>query len=426
MGDEGGSLRVAFVTPRFGPEVMGGAEAAARQLAMHLVGECGWPVEVFTTCATDHITWDDVLAPGDSTDHGVTVHRFRSASGRRPEFYDLDARLRPAPEQATPEQARRWLELNGPVTPDLVDAVAASDAEVVCFYPYLYYPTVVGMERVGAPRVLHPAAHDEPALYLPVFGPTFTGADALCYHTAAERRLLERVHPVAQVPQIVLGLGVADVVRGGRRGGAVTGLGDRPYVVSVGRVDDHKGSSMLAAFFRTYKERHPGPLALVFVGPVATTIPPHEDIVVTGVLDEADKGDVVADAVVSVSPSALESFSLVVLEAWAQSVPVVVNATCDPTREHCQRSGGGLWFGSYAEFEVVLERLLADPDLRATLARRGHAYVERYYQWPELIARYAAFLGAVRARAEAGTAPARQKPPMPTTGLARRSPPVEP
>ena len=163
--------------------------------------------------------------------------------------------------------------------------------------------------------MLHPAAHDEPALYLPVFGPTYTEADAICYHTAAERRLVERVHPVAAIPQIVLGLGVGTVVEGGRRGADILGLGDRPYVVSVGRVDEHKGSAMLARFFSTYKERHPGPLALALVGPVAATIAPHPDIVVTGVVDEADKWDLVRDALVAVSPSALESFSLVVLEA---------------------------------------------------------------------------------------------------------------
>jgi hypothetical protein len=59
--------KVAFVTPRYGPEVMGGAETAARQLAEHLTAECQWSVEVFTTGALDHITWDDVLPPGDST-----------------------------------------------------------------------------------------------------------------------------------------------------------------------------------------------------------------------------------------------------------------------------------------------------------------------------------------------------------------------
>ena len=387
--------KVAFVTPRYGPEVLGGAESGARELAEHLTAECGWTVEVFTTSALDHITWDDVLPPGDSTLNGVTVHRFRSASGRVPEFYEIDGRLRPAPAEASMADARRWLETNGPVTRHLVEALTASDADVVAFYPYLYYPTVVGLDAVSVPRVLHPAAHDEPALYLPVFGPTYAGADAICYHTAAERRLVQRVHPVAQTPQIVLGLGVGTVVEGGRRGGDILGTGDRPYVVSVGRVDEHKGSAMLARFFALYKERHPGPLALALVGPVAATIPPHPDIVVTGPVSEPDKWDLVRDALVSVSPSALESFSLVVLEAWEQSVPVMVNATCDPTREHCERSGGGLWFGSYREFEVVLERLCADGALRGVLGRRGHAYVERYYQWPALIRRYARFLESV-------------------------------
>jgi glycosyltransferase involved in cell wall biosynthesis len=248
------------------------------------------------------------------------------------------------------------------------------------------------------PSVLHPAAHDEPALYLPIFRSTFSNADAICYHTVAERRLVERVHPIAERPQIVLGLGVDDAVGGGRPGGEVLGLGDRPYLVSVGRVDDHKGSTMLAAFFRTYKERHPGPLALALVGPISATIPPHPDIVLTGIVDEADKCDIVHDAVVSISPSALESFSLVVLEAWVQERPVMVNATCDPTREHCERSGGGMWFGSYREFEAILDRLLADDKLRRTLGANGRAYVDTHYRWPELIRRYANFLDDVVSR----------------------------
>ena len=144
-------MKVAFVTPRYGLEVMGGAESAARQLAEHLVAECRWQVEVFSTCALDHITWDNVLPAGDSKLNGVTVHRFASSAGRVPEFYELDARLRMAPAEAGLEQARRWVELNGPVTPDLVDALRESDADVVAFYPYLYYPTVEGMDAVSVP-----------------------------------------------------------------------------------------------------------------------------------------------------------------------------------------------------------------------------------------------------------------------------------
>ena len=73
----------------------------------------------------------------------------RRASGRVPEFYELDGRLRMAPARGEPRavaalaraqragHARTWSA-----------RCAESDAEVVAFYPYLYYPTVVGMEAV--------------------------------------------------------------------------------------------------------------------------------------------------------------------------------------------------------------------------------------------------------------------------------------
>jgi glycosyltransferase involved in cell wall biosynthesis len=106
----------------------------------------------------------------------------------------------------------------------------------------------------------------------------------------------------------------------------------------------------------------------------------------------------VHDAQIAISPSALESFSLVVIEAWVDRVPVMVNGGCGPTREHAEHSGGGLWFTSYPEFEAVLDRLLADADLRALLGARGRAYVDTHFKWPVLIARYAEFLNSVVAR----------------------------
>ncbi len=190
------------------------------------------------------------------------------------------------------------------------------------------------------PSVLHPAEHDEPALHLPVFARTFAHADALVFLTMAERQLVQCHFPVASRPQILLGLGTEAPLPRKHLGCEVLGLGDRPYVVSVGRVDGHKGSKVL------------------------------------------------------------EAFSLVVTEAWSLELPAVVNARCGATREHCERSGGGLWFGSYLEFEAVLDRLAADRELRRHLGKRGRSYVERHYRWPVLIERYARFLDDVVVRAK--------------------------
>lgn len=391
-------MKLAFVTPRYGAGVIGGAETAARMLAERMSLRSDWEIEVLTSCALDHLTWENTEPAGTSSVNGVTVHRFPTASRRLLEYFELDGKLRVAPTAASLTEARRWVSLNGPMCPDLVDAVAASDADVVACYPYLFATTVDAIAVARAPVVLHPAAHDEPALYLGAFRQSFRGLDGLVYHTRAERDLMEHVYGIGALPQVVLGLGVDEPAGAGRKGGDVLGLGERPYLCYLGRVDEHKGCGMLAEYFARYKERHPSDLALAFVGPVSDKAPDHPDIVVTGMVSEADKWDILADAQVMISPSAYESFSLVLLEAWSVGVPVLVNASSAATMEHCQRSGGGLWFDSYRMFEATVDRLAGDAGLGATLARAGRSYTERYYAWPSIIDRYAGFLGSVVGR----------------------------
>ena len=60
-------LKVAYVVPRYGTEIRGGAETGARMFAEHLVAERGYAVEVFTTCALDALTWRDEVASGTET-----------------------------------------------------------------------------------------------------------------------------------------------------------------------------------------------------------------------------------------------------------------------------------------------------------------------------------------------------------------------
>ncbi len=388
-------MKLAFVTPRYGTEVIGGAETAARMLAERLAERPGWEVEVLTSCALDHLTWENTEPEGTSILNGVTVHRFPTASRRQLDYFELDAKLRVSPTTATLDEARRWVALNGPMCPGLVDAVAVTDADVVACYPYLFATTVDAIAVSRAPTLLHPAAHDEPALYLAAFRHSFRDIDGFVYHTQAERDLMEYAFAIGARPQIVLGLGVNEPVGAGRRGGDILGIGDRPYLCYLGRVDEHKGCGMLAEYFERYKERHPGDLAMAFVGPVSAEAPDHPDIVVTGTVSEEDKWDILAGAEVMVSPSAYESFSLVLLEAWTVGVPVLVNASCAATMEHCRRSGGGLWFESYRSFEVTVDRLVADRGFRERLADAGGAYTDRYYRWPAIIDRYTEFLGSV-------------------------------
>lgn len=393
-----GPVKVAFVVPRYGPAIIGGAETAARLLAEHLVALRGWDVDVLTTCAEDFVTWEDVYPPGETWIDGVRVVRFISSVGRTPSFHPLSASLLADPDAVSLADAERWVDLQGPVTPDLADAAVASDADAVVFYPYLYYPTVRVIGRVAAPTVLHPAAHDEPALRLPVFPPVFAAADALVFQTEAERRLVERTFPVASSHQLLLGLGVDDPDGPVPAGEAPVAAGS-PYLVCLGRVDSHKGTTLLARYFARYKERHPGPLRLVLAGPVVDAPPAHPDVDLLGPVSDAAKWALLSGASALVSPSPWEAFSLVVAESWSARTPVLVNAGCAATVEHCRRSGGGLTFAGYGEFEVAVDRLVGDAALRAALGDRGRAYVDARFRWPHVVDRYAAFIESVVARA---------------------------
>ena len=203
-------MRVAFVVPRYGTAIIGGAETAARLLAEHLVSGQGWTVEVLTTCAEDFTTWEEVYPAGTETINGVHVERVAAEAGRDPSFHPLSAGLLADPGRATLADAERWVDLQGPKAPALVERATSVTADVVVFYPYLYYPTVRAIGRTRSPAVLHPAAHDEPALQLPVFDRVLTAADGLVFQTEAERQLVQRRVPVASHLQLLLGLGVDD------------------------------------------------------------------------------------------------------------------------------------------------------------------------------------------------------------------------
>ena len=64
--------RVSFVVPRYGPEVVGGAETLCRLMAENLAAH-GADVQVLTTCAVNHLTWADHHPEGTRVEGGVPV-----------------------------------------------------------------------------------------------------------------------------------------------------------------------------------------------------------------------------------------------------------------------------------------------------------------------------------------------------------------
>ncbi|HMC39041.1 MAG TPA: glycosyltransferase family 4 protein [Acidimicrobiales bacterium] len=388
-------MKLGLLVPRYGVEVVGGTEHWLRLLCEHLAADRGWAVEVWTTCAVSAATWADEYPAGTVSVHGVTVHRHRSESGRNPDYLHQLPRLRRDPGAWSDVDAMDYIRLVGPVCPDAagaaVDAAAGGALDLLAVTPYLYWPTVTAVPRAGRRVIFHGAAHDEPELYLPIMGDVFQAVGGFAFNSYAERELVERRFQVGHLPSRVIGNAVDEGHGDPARARAALGLDpDEPFVLCLGRVERAKGSEALAALWRTYAERRSGAGRLVFLGPdhETRTEPAGGPVVRAGRQPDEVKWGALAACELLIAPSAQESFSLVVLEAWLAGRPVLVNGRCGPTVEHCRRSGGGVWFEQYGDFEAGLDRLLGDPSLRHEMGARGGAYARREFAWPRILDRY--------------------------------------
>lgn len=382
-------MRLLWVVQRYGPDIVGGAEAEARQYARRLA-QRGHEVSVLTSCAVDYVTWKDELAPGDSVEDGVEIERLAVAHQRSNRFWELDRRLKDRAMRNL-EFERSWLLEQGPVLQGFAEVIdrRARQVDVVVFTSYLYHPTVVGLPiaRRHTSTALTPTAHREAPFELSVVVPPMLLSDGLIYNSVEEQSLVtERLGRC--IDGEVVGMGVDD--QGKPDPSAFRrrfGLGDDPYLLYVGRIDYGKGVPRLLGFFDLLKRRRGGALRLVLVGSSALEVPDRDDVVVTGFVSEELKAAALTGAVALVQPSRMESFSIVAIESWSASTPVLCDARSDVVVGHAMRSGGGIPFADYLEFEAAVEILLDDPVAASRIGAAGRAYVDTEYRWPAVIGR---------------------------------------
>ena len=169
------------------------------------------------------------------------------------------------------------------------------------------------------------------------------------------------------------------------------GLDETPYVICVGRVEHAKGTLGLVDFWRTLKSRSDIDHRLVLLGSPSIEIESDRDVIITREVDDEAKWTLLRGADFLINPSALESFSLVLFEAWAADLPVLVNGYCETTRTHVTDAQGGLWYRNYPEFELAVERLLTDKVIRNRLAENGRMFGERNYGWDRIVSQFTEF-----------------------------------
>ena len=109
----------------------------------------------------------------------------------------------------TEADERAWLKEQGPYATGLFEFIRAhqDEMDLFFFFTYVYAPAAFGLPLVAGKAVFVPCAHDEPALYLPIFRPLFRECRFLAYNTSSEKELVERVMDNALVPNLVIGTG---------------------------------------------------------------------------------------------------------------------------------------------------------------------------------------------------------------------------
>ena len=401
--------KVAFVIIRYGAEVNGGAEAHCRMLAERLVPY--YDVEVLTTTVRVFGSPAEDYPEGVSTDHGVTVRRFRPEpvegdrhkriekrcrTARRIRRYLDRLHLLGAISSFRPEwrlgagKERRYFESQREHTPAMLRFIEEHRKEYAAFVFLNFYfsQTVLGCTIAPEKTILIPLAHPDRRLYWAINARMFTRVRHIAFNTEAERRTVRRIFGTSLAPNSLLGCGI-DASPEAEWGGVKRryALPDE-YVLYLGRITRPKIHDLIPLFLR-YKRRYGGRTKLVLTGgadpELADEIASSPEIVATGFVSDAEKAAIVRHATVMVNPSHLESLSLLMLEAMASRVPVLVTGRSKVKADHCRRSGAALAYRGGRDFLRKLRRLLSSPQLRRELGEKGPAYVREQYGWEVII-----------------------------------------
>lgn len=382
-------MRILLLPQAF-PPVRGGGEWHAWRLAAALAAS-GETVRVVTSNLMRVIARGEhgapPIGPASETTDGVAIHRIEYGTPRSrfllrspwtPFPFRRQARRRAYARYLADFEARVEAELDA-FAPDVVLTMAHLQASVRTAFRL--------RARRPFPLAFLPLLHlEDPAARGDEMRGYLREADAVLTNTDLERRFVVDDVGVGEERVFTCGLGV-DLPA------AAEPLPPR-HVLFVGRLDPDKGIDRLASAM-AHLRRDGFDLPLQLVGTrcdgtrrVLRDLAGEAGIRIAIDASDAERDLAIRKAACLVLPSRLESFGLVLLEAWAQGVPVV---TWDLPlyREIVTPGVDGLLArpDDTGDLGTAIRRIAEDPALRTRLGRAGRARVERDHTWHAVAAR---------------------------------------
>jgi glycosyltransferase involved in cell wall biosynthesis len=403
-------LRIAHFIHRYRP-ALGGSEAYFARLSRHLAWR-GHRVTVFTTTALDLEAFRGpgrVLQPGIRVEDGVEVRRFPLLRLPAQRWLLKLASLFPVRGwwQAlmlpwNPLVPAMWRAANGDERFDVVHATA---------FPY-GWPLACARrlaQRLGVPLLLTPFWHtgdaDDPrdrtrrTFSQPALVGLARSADRLLVQTEGELQAFKSLGvPPGRLVLQGLGVDPAECTGGDRaKARSAWGFGaDTPVVGHLANLSLDKGSLDLQTAAATAWEQG-ARFGLVLAGPQTAEFRRYcgtrgagvwwqypDSVRLLGELSDGQKRDFFAGIDVFALPSRIDSFGLVLLEAWANGLPNVG-----------YRAGGVAWLirdeidgllarcGDIDGLAAALCRLTGDADLRSRLGAEGRRRTRTEFRWED-------------------------------------------
>ncbi len=380
---------IAFVAPRFSEQgTVGGAETLLKSLAERAAA-AGRKVAFLTTCAASHVTWENTVPAGRKRVGELDVEFFPVDADRDVGTFlrIQDAISKRGPFTAEDEEA--WIR-NSVNSRALYDHLREQGAQYdrIVMGPYLFGLTWFASQIHPAKTLLVPCLHDEPFAYLGIMKEMFDAVAGFLFNSEPEMELARRLFRVPDAKCAVVGMGIEPFKADPNAFAKRRGL-DKPYVIYSGRREGGKGTPLLCDYLHAFRERTGKDVKLVFTGsgPIEAPAELQPHILDVGFVSEQEKHEAMAGAAAFIHPSVNESFGIVLLESWLAGTPAIVHAKSEVLRWQAQRSGAGLWFRTYPEFEEELSLLLDNAELRKQMGAAGRAYVLKEYAWPQIEAR---------------------------------------
>ncbi len=355
--------KLAIVIHRYGKGINGGAEDHCRAIAEHVKG-C-FDITILTSCSAGTNYYDNKFEAGECEENSIKIIRFPTEQS----FIKLD----------------ETISFIGPYCPLCIDYLKehASDYSAIIFFTYTNWLSYAGLSLGLNNTIFIPTAHDEEAIHDPIVSEEFYGARAYLFNSLEERKLVKSIFSGINVPERTTCYGIdLEKYSGRSKEESIT----EEYILYAGRVSSSKNFDELNDYFLKYNHSYSSNLKLVVIGAIDNymNITHHECIELRGFVDEQEKLRLMHNALCLILPSKNESLSIVLLESFACKRPVLAKNIA-VLKDHCVRSGGGIYYSNYGEFAAALRFFQENREAADRMGQNGYEYVQKNYSWDLVI-----------------------------------------